>query len=81
MVHELKTLPEYFKQVVFGLKKFEIRKFDRPYKRNDILLLKEWKDGLYTHREAVCKVTHLLTDIEKYGLKPGFVILSIKLLN
>ena len=32
MIHELKTLPEYFEAVIKGEKLFEVRKFDRPCK-------------------------------------------------
>ena len=42
MQHELKTWPEYFRAVKNGNKTFEIRKWDRPYKVGDTLLLREF---------------------------------------
>lgn len=80
MIHELKTLPEYFKPVSQGLKTFEIREFNRPYKVGDYLYLREWTGGTYTGLETVKQITYILTDIEKYGLKPGYCILNIKTL-
>ena len=52
--HELKTLPEYFEQVWNGNKRFELRKNDRDFQENDILILKEYnfEDKRYTQREA-----------------------------
>ena len=35
--HELKILPEYFVAVRDGIKKFEVRKDDRPFEVGDIL--------------------------------------------
>ncbi|HGS9342764.1 DUF3850 domain-containing protein [Clostridioides difficile] len=33
MIHELKILPQYFKEVVNGNKNFEVRKNDRSFKK------------------------------------------------
>ena len=53
MIHELKTLPEYFKEVVSGNKPFEVRKNDRPFKVGDYLMLREYepKEALYTGKK------------------------------
>lgn len=42
MKHFLKCWPEYFQEVKAGRKLFEIRKWDRPYKVGDTLLLREF---------------------------------------
>ena len=42
MNHTLKIWPEFFHAVVIGHKRHEVRKFDRPYKAGDLLLLQEW---------------------------------------
>lgn len=39
-IHELKTWPDFFRDVADGRKKFEIRKDDRDYKVGDLLRLK-----------------------------------------
>jgi hypothetical protein len=43
MLHELKTDPDVFTDVYNGLKTFEIRKNDRNFQENDILILQETK--------------------------------------
>lgn len=62
MVHELKTWPEYFQEVVKGNKTFEIRKNDRNYQVGDILHLKEYDPvgNQYTGSDAVARVTYVL---------------------
>lgn len=39
MTHYLKILPEYFKDVEFGTKTFELRRNDRDYHPGDMLVL------------------------------------------
>ena len=42
MTHVLKCWPEYYEAVIGGEKTFEVRKWDRPYRVGDTLLLKEY---------------------------------------
>lgn len=42
MTHDLKTLPEYYKDVASGLKTFELRRNDRNFQVGDTLLLREF---------------------------------------
>lgn len=44
MTHYIRILPEYFKVVEHGKKRFELRKNDRDYKVGDNIVLQEW-DG------------------------------------
>ena len=62
MVHELKCWPEYYEAVESGEKPFEVRKWDRPYRVGDTLLLKEFdqKNLDYTGRQTIRKITYLL---------------------
>mgnify|MGYP003677871501 CR=1 FL=1 len=78
MEHELKILPPFFIELINGNKNFEIRKDDRDYKVGDTIILREFNDGTYTGRECSRKISFLLRGAEQYGLKNGFVILSIK---
>ena len=38
-VHNLKIKPQYFKDVVSGIKTFEVRKNDRNFKVGDLMVL------------------------------------------
>ena len=76
--HELKILPQYFQAVWSGIKTFELRKDDRDYQRGDILVLREWDGEKYTGSAICVKVTYILQDAEKYGLKDGYVIMGIR---
>ena len=48
MQHELKILPEFFTAIIFGKKKFEIRKNDRDFRVGDVLKLMEYDGKNYT---------------------------------
>lgn len=76
MIHELKILPEFFEAITSGHKRFEIRKNDRDYKVNDLLILREYdlqKDE-YTGKSYAVKVTYI-TD---YAQQDGYVVLGIR---
>lgn len=75
-IHDLKIRPEYFKAVLSGKKKFEIRKNDRKFKVGDFLVLREYAENEYTGKREIYKITYILSDPE--FLKPGFVALSIE---
>lgn len=76
-VHELKTVQPFFDQVASGKKKFELRKNDRDFKWNDILILREWSAQVegYIGNEVVVRVTSVLDQF--VGLQQGYCILSI----
>ena len=76
MRHALKTVQPYFDEINAGRKTFEIRKHDRPFEVGDKLILQEWVIDTYTGREIEVKISHIFTNEPKYGLKPGFCILS-----
>jgi ASC-1-like (ASCH) protein len=73
--HRLKTWPEYFEAVLSGKKTFEIRKNDRGFQVNDLLLLQEYnpKTEEYTGRELLVEVTYI-TD---FGQPDNQVVISI----
>ncbi len=75
MIHSLKILPNYFKDVESGVKPFEVRKYDRNYKVDDILILDEW-NGEYTGNICRKQVTYVL--IDNNFCKEGYCILGIK---
>ncbi|NUK29499.1 DUF3850 domain-containing protein [Parageobacillus sp. VR-IP] len=75
MKHLLKIWPEYFEAVRSGKKTFEIRKNDRGFQVNDLLLLQEYnpKTQEYTGRELLVEVTYI-TD---FGQPKNQVVISI----
>jgi len=81
VIHELKTAPHFFEQVVSGKKTFEVRKSDRPFKVGDYLALNEYdKDAIdrdaYTGRCVLVRVIYELCDGQY--CKEGTVILGFK---
>ncbi len=50
--HELKILPEYFKEVLLGNKNFEIRKNDRNFQVGDYVELREYDPTKYFYRNG-----------------------------
>lgn len=59
--HNLKILPEHFKNVLNGTKKFEVRKNDRDFKNGDGLCLEEYdlQTKQYTGKEKYVIVTNI----------------------
>lgn len=76
MVHELKTLPEFFQAVKEGIKPFEVRKNDRKFEVGDSLYLREWTGEEYTGRKLIRIITYILEN--PLYVKEGYVILAIK---
>ena len=79
VVHEVKILPKFFNDVVFGSKSFEIRKDDRPgsYQIGDRMRLKEYDvcKG-YTGRWYLVEITYKIKDFN--GLIEGYCVLGIR---
>lgn len=76
-LHRLKIRPEFFRPVVYGQKKAEVRKDDRGFEEGDVLFLQEYHTGRgYTGRAEVKIITHI-TRGEQYGIKPGYCVLSL----
>jgi hypothetical protein len=75
-LHELKILPQYYKKVSSGEKRFEIRKDDRNFKIGDLIRLSEFNKE-YTGRDCLVEIIYKL-DGGNYGLEKGYCILSIK---
>ena len=77
MKHELKIHPTYYKDVLLGLKKTEIRLNDRNYQERDLLILNEWdpKTEKYTGYQIIRKVDYVVRNVP--GLDPEYVALQI----
>ncbi len=79
MTHALKTWPSFYLEIQKGLKTFELRKADRPFKIGDTLLLQEYDNDKkeYTGNEMPMEVIYVFSD-EAFGLKKGYVLLGIQ---
>lgn len=80
MTHTLKCWPEFFKATVEGDKFWEFRRFDRPFKIGDTVILQEFNPDsmLYTGREVSMKISYIFTGYPELGIKDGYCILSLK---
>lgn len=78
MIHELKTLPEYFDAVLSGEKTFEVRKNDRPFHKGDLLAMNEYdtKGAYYTGRSCLVYIDYILDNADY--CKDGYVVMGIK---
>lgn len=77
-LHELKTWPEYFQQIVDGNKTFEVRRDDRGFQVGDLLMLCEYEPegALLTGQRIGMTVTSILHG-GQFGIEPGFVVMSL----
>lgn len=76
MIHELKTAPHFFTDVISGEKTFEIRKNDRPFKKGDLLALNEFDGQYYTGKSCLVYIDYLMNDAEY--CKKDMVVMAIK---
>lgn len=84
MTHYLKIHPYYYKDVVAGKKKAEVRENkDNRFNEGDKIELMEWNDLFkrYTGRRVVARITHVYHGQGLYGLDVGYSVLSIELLE
>lgn len=81
-VHELKIVPEYFRAVKEGKKKFEIRKNDRNFKVGEYIDLREYSgDKGYTGNRLCLKIVYMIeSDWFQQGLKDGYCVLGIEVI-
>ena len=79
MIHELKTLPQYFHRVFTGEKTFEVRKNDRDFQTGDVLILQEYlpEDEIYSGQTIRASVTYILQG-GQFGIESGYCVLGIK---
>jgi len=79
--HDLKTWPDFFRVILTGEKRFEMRKDDRGFQAGDTLLLREWsKAAGYSGRIVRAEVLYLLGG-QWPGLEAGYVVMSINVFD
>lgn len=77
-VHRLKTWPGPFAAVKHRLKPFEIRRDDRGFAVDDVLVLDEWdpKLGRYTDEPPIARIVTYVLD-GGFGLEAGHVAMGL----
>lgn len=80
-VHQLKVECEFYAALSLHLKNFEVRKNDRNFQVNDILVLREWSAAreAYTGLWLYAQISYILDD-PRY-CKEGYVILGLKFIE
>lgn len=84
-IHALRCWPNFFNEIVSGVKKFEIRKDDRDFRVGDVLRLEEWlptdsedadeQKAAYTGRFELKVIRYILRD-PQFGIQEGYAILG-----
>lgn len=83
---EKKIWPEFFNDVLFNNKRFEIRKDEDDIQIGDFMVLKEWdpKAQEYTGRQMGCTVLYVFradNNEQDFGLKPGYCVIGFSRWN
>lgn len=83
MVHALKILPEHFRDIARGEKRFEIRYNDRGFQAGDYVALNEYgiydhitMSGQYTGRAIMARIKAVF-EYPDY-MKHGYVVLQLE---
>lgn len=75
-VHELKTWPGYYAEILNGRKTFEVRFNDRRFQVGDQLLLREWHpQSGYTGHAMRREITYFLDGFP--GIERGHCVLGL----
>lgn len=69
MIHYLKIQDKYFKDIKSGIKTFEIRKNNRNYNIDDILVLENLKT-----KQTITKTIKYINDLSIYEINHIFVL-------
>lgn len=77
--HELKILPQFYKDIFEGKKTFELRKDDRDFQVGDYIIFREYDGEKYTGAPTMhCKIKYILRDVPEFGLMEGYCILGLE---
>ena len=81
MTHNLKIWPLYFKRILYGEKKFEVRKNDRDFQVGDTIILNEYdpETKTYTDNNIRVEITYILNG-GQFGIEPGYCVMSLNII-
>lgn len=78
VLHHLKVWPRFYDALADGSKRYEVRKNDRNFAVDDVLVFHLWDPDTATHLDSpilYAKVLGIAEDLP--GLMKGFVIMDI----
>jgi hypothetical protein len=79
-IHHLKVWPHFYDGLVDGSKTYEVRRNDRGFAVDDILVLHDWNQDTSTYTERPILYTKVLGILEDApGLIEGYVILTLSM--
>lgn len=76
--HELKILPQFYKDIFDGKKSFDLRKDDRDFQVGDYIIFCEYDGKRYTGMTMYCQIKYILRDVPEFGLMDGYCILGLE---
>jgi hypothetical protein len=85
-IHQLKTLPQHFRDVRRRVKTAEVRKNDRDFVVGDILDLREYRpefkgvEAYLSGSYVLARITHILP-LEEFISETDYVVLSFEILG
>jgi hypothetical protein len=81
--HYLKCLPDSFRTSKLGVKPFELRRNDRNFQVDDVLVLQEYDptEKRYTGEHLFWAVTYVLNGPSPHGLAADHCILGLRVSN
>lgn len=76
-IHNLKSWPENFGALMFGMKPFDVRVNDRDFKTGDFLNFEEWSPETerYTGRRLTRSVSYIMKPA--FGMPPDLIIMAL----
>lgn len=81
-LHILKIESDYFRGVIEGFKKAELRKNDRGFEADDLIhFVKVDGTEFRVFPNNVFQITHILENVPTLGLSEDYVVLSIERLR
>lgn len=83
MDHELKIWPEFFADLVSGVKTYEVRRDDRPFNVRDTIHWREWDPSRqeYTGQEAFGEIMHLTRTTPDGLAFPGICVMGVEVIG
>ena len=77
--HILKINLVYYLDVVYGNKKFELRKNDRNFQVNDYIhFINNRGENFFIKTNNLYRITYILKNVPNYGLDIDYCILGIE---